>query len=527
MIKSIHIKDYMAHKETELELGPGVTVLTGPNNSGKSAVVEALRSVAQNPAPHHVIRHGASQAVVRVELDSGDAIEWVRSRGNTVYRLYKADQDGGESGEDPEVYAKFGRMPPEDIRSLLRLDPVETESGSVDIHIGNQRYPIFLLDQTGSQAASFFAASTEAEYLLRMQQALKTKTDRARSKRKEMLQECADLEAAIELYLPLEDLDLTLSETEGLHGRLVALEQTLPLLNRIIEVLDETRFRHNGKVESSAVFELLAPPPQLHETKGLEAALLDLEGVLLQLGMVEQSAVSLAPLSPIPDLQDTAHLDALIRARENTQISLKCRRLAGEALEVLDLPPVLHEIEKLEEAARSLEHTKYAHNRAAATTKALDPITSPPELKDAAPLETLLEQLAACAKSYDLCSSSEGTLEELIEPPELYPLRFLEEHAASLQRVQRLLQDTHSFGGILAKLAPCAEPQPVADGDELLGHMKDLYSQLGANALLQEQLASAIAEKRQEIGQMIQGLGLCPLCGHTLDMDHFLEATHG
>jgi predicted ATP-dependent endonuclease of OLD family len=49
MIKRIKIKDYMAHEDTDLELGPGVTVLTGPNSSGKSAVVEALRSVAQNP----------------------------------------------------------------------------------------------------------------------------------------------------------------------------------------------------------------------------------------------------------------------------------------------------------------------------------------------------------------------------------------------------------------------------------------------------------------------------------------------
>jgi hypothetical protein len=243
--------------------------------------------------------------------------------------------------------------------------------------------------------------------------------------------------------------------------------------------------------------------------------------------MVEQSVVSLAPLSAPPDLQDTARLDALIQARENTQISLKCRRLAGEALEILDLPPVLHEIGKLEEAARSLEHTEYAHNRATATTKALDPVISPPQIKDTAPLETLIEHLTACAESYDLSSSSEGTLEELLEPPELYPLRLLEEHAASLQQVQRLLQDTYSLGGILAALAPCAEPQPIADGDELLGHMKHLYSQLDANALLQEQLASVIAEKRQEIGQVIQGLGLCPLCGHTLDMDHFLEATHG
>ncbi len=110
--------------------------------------------------------------------------------------------------------------PPDDIRRLLRLDLVETESGAVDIHIGNQRYPIFLLDQTGSQAASFFAASTEAEYLLRIQQALKTRTDRARSKRKELLQECAELEAALEHFSPLTALesDLTAAEARSLSS---------------------------------------------------------------------------------------------------------------------------------------------------------------------------------------------------------------------------------------------------------------------------------------------------------------------
>jgi DNA repair exonuclease SbcCD ATPase subunit len=527
MIKRLKISNYMAHKETELELGPGVTVLTGPNNSGKSAVVEALRSVAQNPAPQHVIRHGASKAVVRVELDSGDAIEWVRSKGNSVYRLFRADEDGEGSGDDPEVYAKFGRMPPEDIRGLLRLDLVETESGSVDIHIGNQRYPIFLLDQTGSQAASFFAASTEAEYLLRMQQAMKTKTDRTRSKRKELLQECTDLERAIELYLPLEDIHLVLSKTEELYNTLVALQQAIPILNQTIEVLENTRFRHSGKMEASAVLELLSPLPQIHETRSVEIILEGLQSVLLQLGNVKANTASLAPLSLPPTLQDTFRLDTLIQTWETSQAGLNDRRRMGDALEILDPPPVLHEIKKIEEMARSLEQTEIAHTRSTATGQALDPITTPPDIKAAAPLQTLIGQLTACIKSCNLSSFRDETLKELIEPPKLNPLRPLEEHAASLQEVQKRLSHIHNRSNLLAELTLCAEPLHVADGDQLLGRLKHVYSELDANALLHEQLLSAIGEKRQEIGGVNQDLGLCPLCGHTLDMDHFLEATHG
>jgi hypothetical protein len=176
---------------------------------------------------------------------------------------------------------------------------------------------------------------------------------------------------------------------------------------------------------------------------------------------------------------------------------------------------------------RSLNHTVYAHNRSTATGQALDPITTPPDIRAAAPLQTLIEQLTAGTQSYNISSFREATLKELIEPPELHLLRPLEKHAAFLEEVQWRLSHIYGLSNILTELTPCAEPQPVPQGDELMGRMKHLHSQLDANAILHEQLLSAIAEKRQGIGRVIQDLGLCPLCGHTLDMDHFLEATHG
>lgn len=527
MIKRLKIKDYMAHKDTELELGPGVTVLTGPNNSGKSAVVEALRSVAQNPAPHHVIRHGASKAVVRVELDSGEAIEWVRSRGNTVYHLFQADQNGDAPDNTPEVYAKFGRTPPEDIRNLLRLDLVETENGAVDIHIGNQRYPIFLLDQTGSQAASFFAASTEAEYLLRIQQALKTKTDHTRSKRKELLQESADLEEALGLYLPLEDLDLQLASTEALYARLVAFQEALPSLSRTIDVVQETTLQHERKVAASATLEMLTPPPPMQQTKGLELTLHDLQSILLQLGQVEAGGTALAPLCEPPSLSDTTRLDALLRALENNGITLNYRHLAEGALEFLEPPPDLQEIRKLEETIRGLDFVGFNRNRAVATGHVLDAIHTPPETHAVAPLQTLIEQWTAGFRSHELCSVRGGALERLREPPDRHHLRPLEELLAALHEMERRIRETHRLTAVLAELNSCSEPEPIAGGDELLGRMSFLHRQLEATTRLQGDVISAIASKRQEIEKVIQDLGLCPVCGHTLDMDHFLEEAHG
>ncbi|MDD4952968.1 MAG: AAA family ATPase, partial [Desulfovibrionaceae bacterium] len=109
MISRIVLENFMAHERTELDLGPGLTVLTGPNNSGKSAVVEGLRCLASNPAPKYFIRHGASRARVEALLDNGFRVAWVRSKTSAIYEVWAPGADG------PETYAKFGRRPPGDV----------------------------------------------------------------------------------------------------------------------------------------------------------------------------------------------------------------------------------------------------------------------------------------------------------------------------------------------------------------------------------------------------------------------------
>ena len=122
MIKNIRLENFMAHQATSIDLSPGVTVITGPNNIGKSAIVEAIRYLVYNPAPKNVIRHGAKQALVRLELDSGEIITWQRQDKNASYTIQ-------QPGQEPEEYHKFGRDVPGDVRALLRLEKVETDTG--------------------------------------------------------------------------------------------------------------------------------------------------------------------------------------------------------------------------------------------------------------------------------------------------------------------------------------------------------------------------------------------------------------
>jgi exonuclease SbcC len=42
MIKDIQLKDFIAHRDTKLEFGKGVTIFVGHNGSGKSSIIDAI-----------------------------------------------------------------------------------------------------------------------------------------------------------------------------------------------------------------------------------------------------------------------------------------------------------------------------------------------------------------------------------------------------------------------------------------------------------------------------------------------------
>ena len=48
MINTIQINDYQSHRKTELNLSPGINVIVGENDKGKSAILRALNWLVNN-----------------------------------------------------------------------------------------------------------------------------------------------------------------------------------------------------------------------------------------------------------------------------------------------------------------------------------------------------------------------------------------------------------------------------------------------------------------------------------------------
>ncbi len=80
MLEELHVRDLALIDEVWLELGPGLTVLTGETGAGKTVLVEALKLLLGDRADSAMVRAGAAEALVEGRFSNGGRERLVRRR---------------------------------------------------------------------------------------------------------------------------------------------------------------------------------------------------------------------------------------------------------------------------------------------------------------------------------------------------------------------------------------------------------------------------------------------------------------
>lgn len=389
MIRKIILDNFMAHEHTELELGPGVNALTGPNNSGKSAIVEALRYLTSNPAPSSCIRHGAKEARVTVELEDGTRVTWVRTKRYPLYEILYPGQD------EPEEFAKMGRGGvPDEVRDVLRLDFLDIETGKkVDIHIGNQREPVFLINQPGSHAAAFFAASTESAHLLAMQDRLKMRTRDAKRKERDLEADLSRVEADLDHFAPLPAIAVIVEAARELETTAKRLQTELPALDNVIQRQQSLNKRLDTGTATATVLKAVISPPEVSDISGLKSLMAHMSALESGVNKSVRTAQSLQPLKGTPDVEDTRSLATLCNQLQAGQLALDlaCRRESASAS--LSAPPAPERIDHLSHIIDDLLLLRTRSVRMDRWSSVLQMLAEPPVVESDAPLSNMVAEL--------------------------------------------------------------------------------------------------------------------------------------
>ena len=237
MLTHIQIRDFAIIDSIELELGAGLTVLTGETGAGKSILVDALLLAAGGRAGAEAVRHGAERAEMSATFaidGNRQALEWlceqsIDHEGECVLRRVI-----GTDGRT-RAYVNGQAMP---IQALRQLG-----EALVDVH-GQMEYQSLvrrpaqrdLLDRSGDHAALLDNVRTGWQVLSR----LREERDRAASS-------VQDREARLELLRyhlnELNVLDLKpaeLTELTAERQRLVQRGRLGAGARQIVQLLRET-----------------------------------------------------------------------------------------------------------------------------------------------------------------------------------------------------------------------------------------------------------------------------------------------
>lgn len=135
MIESITIKNFESHKNTKLDLHPGVNVIVGESDHGKSSIMRALNLLVNNrPSGNEFIRDGEINAVVKVKIDN-HIIKRKKGKENLYYldgKKFKISSD---------------RTVPEKIAKILNIS---------DFNLQKQLDSHFLLSESSAEVARYF-----------------------------------------------------------------------------------------------------------------------------------------------------------------------------------------------------------------------------------------------------------------------------------------------------------------------------------------------------------------------------------
>lgn len=149
----VKIENFQSIENAEVDID-GLTVIVGPSDRGKSAIIRALKSAFLNTRGNSFVKYGKDKSSVTVE---GDDFELIWEKGKNVNRQVL-------NGEE---YSKIGSSTPEEIQDVTKVREVKVGDLTLVPQIQPQHEYAFLLDKTEGQISSAISHIAKTSRILK------------------------------------------------------------------------------------------------------------------------------------------------------------------------------------------------------------------------------------------------------------------------------------------------------------------------------------------------------------------------
>lgn len=196
-LRSISLEDVQSHSMTYIPMAPGLTMLCGDNDIGKSAIVTALRAVFLNEANDTIVRHHQKSARVTLDFGPEHVLRWERFLKGKVkesFRHYSFD-----NGPEQPFHASDTAKTPDWLDPVFGIGLID----DLDVQLGHQKKTIFLLDKPNTMRARALAIGHDAGHVQTMMAIDKRETTEAKTMVKQGEKQLERLSRQIQALAPV------------------------------------------------------------------------------------------------------------------------------------------------------------------------------------------------------------------------------------------------------------------------------------------------------------------------------------
>jgi len=257
-IKKLIINNFQSHKNTEITFDEGLTVILGPTDSGKSAIIRALKWVLYNePRGTDFISVGSNSCRVTVEMDDGTIITRERSNNKNRYILITKGSK--------QIFEGFGNTVPVEITKAHGIPKIYLDRDSTcAVNLAEQLDGPFLLSENAGVRARVLGRLIGIHIIDAAQRLTINDLFNAEQKSKAIKSEIEEINSKLKEYddLPflkqkidtLQSIVKELREKNLLYKKLTTLRDTFSSCNAEIKNLQDTL----KKLETVSQAELFA-----------------------------------------------------------------------------------------------------------------------------------------------------------------------------------------------------------------------------------------------------------------------------
>lgn len=223
-LKQLKLKNFMSYKEAEIEFKPGINVITGLFDSGKSNIFRAIELLRKNRPTGRRFKHNRDDSLtaeVCAKFADNTSVTFRKNKKSTYKAIVGEERKSFESGVDV----------PDFIKEAIRID---------DINLHEQHGSPFLLWMTGGEIAKMLNRISNMEdygdWLLKLS-SLELGYSGMVKKSREAIE---SLKEEAKKYEGFFDSEKHIVDAEKMEKRIEKLSDELEVLLKGLDVLEES-----------------------------------------------------------------------------------------------------------------------------------------------------------------------------------------------------------------------------------------------------------------------------------------------